>query len=72
MIAYKIERYLEKSWKELDLTVQKAIERLSGITSIILTIGDTKVVRIGKPNPTCKSLLKKIKSSLPNALTYIE
>ena len=72
MIAYKIERYLEKSWKDLDLTVQEAIERLSSITSIILTIGDTKVVRIGKPNPTCKSLLKKIKASLPKALPYIE
>jgi transposase len=72
MMAYKIERYLEKSWKELDLTVQEGIGKLSAITSLILTIGDTKVVRVGKPDPACRSLLKKIEASLPNALPYME
>jgi transposase len=68
MMAYKIERHLRESWKDLNLTVEEGIQNLGGIVSVVLTVGETRVIRVGKPNSICKSLLKNLQAALPAAL----
>jgi len=68
MLAYKIERFLRKSWADLDITVSEGIKLLSTITSLVLTIGDQRIVRVPKPNPRCLQLLSRINVVLPEIL----
>ncbi|MCD4785308.1 MAG: IS1634 family transposase [Candidatus Eremiobacteraeota bacterium] len=68
MLAYKIERYLRKSWKDLDMTVGEGIRMLSTITGIVLTIGNQRIVRVPDPNSLCLQLLSKINAVLPEIL----
>jgi transposase len=72
MMAYKIERYLRESWKDLDLTVAEGIEALQQISSLVITIGNTKIVNVPKPNDLCKRLLERVNVTLPEILPYKE
>jgi hypothetical protein len=47
MMAYKIERRLRESLKDLNLTMEEGIQNLGGIVSIVLTMGKTKAIRGG-------------------------
>jgi len=72
MMAYKIERYLRESWKDLNLTVAEGIEALQQISSIVVTIGNTKIVNVPKPNDLCKKLLSRVNVTIPEILPYKE
>ncbi len=70
MLAYKVERYLRKSWADLDMTVGEGIRMLSTITSIVLTIGNQRIVRVPDPNSLCQQLLSGINVVLPEILPH--
>jgi transposase len=71
-LAYKIERYLRFAWSDLDLTVHEGVEHLSKIPSIIITIGNTELITVPKPDKESTRLLKRINVSLPEILPYRE
>jgi len=72
MLAYKIERHLREAWRDLNLTVEEGIRTLAGITSMVITIGEDKIVRVPQPNQHCQDLLERIDVTLPNALPYMD
>ena len=72
MLAYKIEKYLRSAWKEVDMTVEEGIKKLACITSVIMTIGEEKVVIVPKPDNQCKTLIDKMKVTIPEVLPYQE
>jgi len=65
MLAYKIARFLESSWRELGVSAKNGVEQLCTIGSIVCGIGSEKIAKIPKPNSDCKILLEKLKVSLP-------
>jgi transposase len=72
MLAYKIEKYLRAAWADFNMTVEEGIHRLSQITSLILTIGEEKIVIVPQPDKECQQMLEKIQVALPDALPYRE
>lgn len=72
MIAYKMERYLKKCWKDEDLTVMEGLETLKKISSTIVESGKIKTVHISNPDEDCKKLLDKAIIKLPHTLIYKE
>ncbi len=70
MLAYKIEKYLRKCWKDLDLTVEEGIKALSMIGSIVIQIGSNYVIKPINPNKDCINLLTKINVKIPQVLPY--
>ena len=71
-LAYKIERYLRFAWSDLNLTVHEGVEHLSKIPCIIITIGNTELITVPKPDNESTRLLKRINVSLPEILPYRE
>ena len=54
------------------MTVKEGTRTLAGITSMIITIGEDKMVRVPQPNQHCQDLLERINVTLPNALPYMD
>jgi len=71
-LAYKIERYLRHAWRDVDLTVEEGVRTLSSIASLVITIGEEKIVRAPQPGQRCQALLDRINVTLPDALPYLE
>jgi len=65
MLAYKIVRVLREAWKDLDLTVEEAIDELSSICSLEYTIDTITFNEIPIPRPLSQELLAGIEVTLP-------
>jgi len=72
MLAYKIEKYLRTVWTDMNLTVKEGIDLLESITSIIITIGDTRLNRIPRPQGTASELLLRAGVKIPEVLPFCE
>jgi transposase len=72
MLAYKIERYMRKCWRDEDMTVKAALETLKQISSVKIKQENTTQVFIPKPNKICSRLLKKINVIMPEMIPYKE
>lgn len=70
MLAYMIERYLRFAWNDMNITVLEGIQNLSEIKSVIISIGEKKIVKVPKANPYLKEILKRLKVSIPEILPY--
>ncbi len=70
MLAYKIAKFLRYAWYDLNITVSEGINKLSGITSTVITIGEKKIVKVPKANSDLKILLTRLKVSIPEILPY--
>jgi hypothetical protein len=72
MLAYKIEKYLRECWKELDITVEKGIEKLKSVAGIKARFSPTKqVIWIPEPDALSRQLLDKAKVVLPTKETTV-
>ena len=72
MLAYKLVLYLKFAWKDINLTVSECIGELSKSSSIIITIGNSKLNRVQKPDKRIKRLLDKLDMKLPTILPYFD
>jgi len=70
MLAYKVERYLSRCWRELNITVREGIHRLCRLVSNIITIGEEKLITVGDPDPECAHLLNLADAIVPKVLPY--
>lgn len=68
MLAYLLQRQLERAWKDLDGTVPEGLDLLSTLTTTILKIGDQEITKIPQPNTLCQALLTRIGAKLPQSI----
>jgi transposase len=72
MLSYRLEQFLRKCWKDIDLTVEEGIKKLSKITSVIIKVRSEKLHRIPKPDKLSEQLLNAVQAKLPGTLPLIE
>lgn len=69
MLAYLIIQELEKSWSQLDITVEEGLRELGTLCVTDVSIkGEIKTSLIHKPNPMVAKLLKSAEVKLPGAI----
>jgi transposase len=68
MLAYLLQRQLERAWKDLESTVLEGLDLLSTLTTTILKIGDQEIAKIPQPNTICQALLTRIGAKLPQSI----
>jgi transposase len=72
MLSYRLEQFLRKAWKDIDLSVEEGIKQLTKITTVVIEIGKEKLHRIPKPDQTSKKLLDAVGVKLPTVLPLIK
>jgi transposase len=70
MYAYRIRLFLAQKWREIDITVEEAVEMLKTIGSNVVHIGKNPKVLMPNPNKECSKLLNQINVKLPNLFEY--
>jgi hypothetical protein len=68
MLAYLIQRQLERAWRELDLTVQEVLDELGAICVQKVTIDGASLSRVPEPGARCAELLQAAGVVLPSVL----
>jgi transposase len=69
MLAYVIVRYLQNAWKELDLTVEEGLNRLSTLSAMEMKIkGKGGCLKIPQPREDSQKLLAALGIRMPRAL----
>jgi transposase len=68
MLAFLLQRELERSWVDLDLTVEEGINELAAIHMEEICMGSTRIQNIPTPNEMGMQLLKKAGVNLPSML----
>lgn len=72
MLSYRLEQFLRKCWKDMDLTVEEGIKKLANISSVIIKVRNEKLHRIPKPDKLSEQLLNAVQAKLPGTLPLIE
>jgi hypothetical protein len=72
MLAYKLEHFLRKCWKDRDSTVEEGIKKLANISSVIINVRSEKLHRVPKPDKLSEQLLDAVQVKLPGVLPLIE
>jgi transposase len=72
MLSYRLEHFLRKCWKDMDLTVEEGIKKLAKITSVIIKVRSEKLHRVPNPDKLSKQLLNAVQVKIPGALPLIE
>ncbi len=69
MLAYLIVRYLQNAWKELDLTVEEGLNRLSTLSAMEMKIkGKGGCLKIPQPREDSQKLLAALGIRMPRVL----
>jgi transposase len=72
MLSYRLEQFLRKCWKDIDLTVEEGIKKLTNNTSVIIKVRSEKLHRVPKPDKLSEQLLNAVQAKLPGTLPLIE
>lgn len=72
MLSYRLEQFLRKCWKDIDLTVEEGIKKLTNLSSVIIKVRSEKLHRVPKPDKLSKQLLNAVQVKLPGALPLLE
>jgi transposase len=72
MLSYRLEHFLRKCWKDIDLTVEEGIKKLAQNTSVIIKVRSEKLHRVPKPDKLSEQLLRAVQAKLPGTLPLIE
>lgn len=72
MLSYRLEHFLRKCWKDIDLTVEEGIKKLAMISSVIIKVRSEKLHRVPKPDKLSEQLLNAVQAKLPGTLPLIE
>ncbi len=71
MLAYLIRRELSRAWTALDTTVEEGLDQLQTLCSTELKVdGGASSLRIPRPGPASRALLKCLDLRLPEALPH--
>jgi len=68
MLAYLLEREMDKCWRGLEVTVAEGIDELGSLRGTILTIGRSSYQKIPDPEGLSKQLLEAADVKLPQIL----
>jgi transposase len=68
MLAYLLERELEKYWRGLEVTVQEGIDELGSLRGVEMTIGKSTCQKVPDPTGLTHQLLEAARVKLPKAL----
>ena len=68
MLAYLMERELERCWRGLDTTVAEGIDELGSLRGIELSVGQATCQRVPEPTGLTKQLLDTADITLPEVL----
>ena len=68
MLAYLLERELDRYWRDLEVTVPEGIDELGSIRGVELTIGDAACQKIPTPTGLSKALLNAADIRLPEVM----
>ena len=68
MLAYLLERELDKHWRGLDVTLEEGIDELGSLRGIEMTIREATCQRVPTPTGLSKQLLEAADIKLPNVL----
>ncbi len=68
MLAYLMERELERCWRGLDTTVAEGIDELGSLRGIELAVGQATCQRVPEPTGLTKQLLDAADVTLPEVL----
>ena len=72
MLALLLQRELEKSWQDLDITVKEGIDELAKICMQEVSLGKASVQNIPTPGKMGIQLLSKVGVSLPSVLPSLK
>jgi len=68
MLAYLIAYELRRLWKDLDVTIEEAIDELATICVTKVVLGQTSIHTVPKPRELGQALLEKSNITLPEAM----
>ena len=68
MLAYLLEREVDKYWRRLEVTVAEGIDELGSLRGVEITIGGATCQRVPEPTGVSKQLLEAANIKLPLAL----
>ncbi len=68
MLAYLISYELRRLWRDIDITIEDAMDELSSICANKILIGKTCIHTIPTPRELGLKLLKKAQITLPDAI----
>ena len=72
MLALLLQRELEKSWQDLDITVEAGIDELAKICMQDISLGKASVQNIPTPGKMGVQLLSNVGVSLPSVLPSLK
>ena len=72
MLAYLLERELERYWHDLEVTVAEGIDELGSLRGIELTIGQAMCQQVPEPTGLSKQLLDAADIALPGVLPLMK
>jgi transposase len=72
MLAYILERELERCWRHLDLTVSEGLDSLGSIRGVIIRVGESSCQQIPAPVDFNRELLEAAGIVLPEVIPYKE
>lgn len=71
MLAYMIIRELQRSWREVDLTVEECINQLQTLSAMVVSVaGGGQCYKIPEPRDQSKKLLELLGVRLPTAMPF--
>ena len=68
MLAYLLERELDRYWRPLDLPVSEALDELGSLRGVEITIGNTTCQQVPQPTGLSQKLLTEAEITLPDVL----
>ena len=68
MLAYLLERELNRCWQNLDITVPEGIDELGSLRGVEITIGDATCQKVPRPVGLSEKLLQAAGVRLPDVL----
>ena len=68
MLAYLLERELERCWRQLEVTVAEGIDELGSLRGVELTIGQATCQKVPEPTGLSRQLLDAADLKLPEVL----
>lgn len=72
MLSYRLEKFLRKYWRDIDLTVEEGIKKLGKITTVIIEVGNERLQRVPIPDKKSKELLEVLGVKLPHVIPLTE
>ena len=69
MLAYLLRRELERTWDNIDVTMEEGLDCLATLSSVDMGLaGDIRIEQIPRPQGLCEELLDALKLTLPTKI----